>query len=133
MKNSMKKLAMLVMLCIAIPAFAQSAARPKPKDVVPLEAPPPPDIKGDATFDAKTAGKDIAKLDASPDTKVTVKNRGDERIEEYRFKGRHYKTKVTPAKGPAYYLIDTKGDGSFSRVDGPDIKMNVPMWILLEW
>jgi hypothetical protein len=126
----MKKLLCVAMLLVAVPAFAQSTARPKPKDLETVETNVTP---SDAKPAAKEVPKDIAKLDTSPDTKVTTSKRGDERIEEYRFKGKLYKTKVTPARGPAYYLIDTKGDGSFVRVDGPDIKMSVPMWILLEW
>lgn len=126
----MQKNFLIVLLLVVVPAFAQSPARPKPKDLETVETNVTP---SESKAPAKDVSKDIAKLDTSPDTKVTTSKRGDERIEEYRFKGKLYKTKITPARGPAYYLIDTKGDGSFVRVDGPDLKMNVPMWILLEW
>ncbi len=124
----MKKIVMLMLVAFfTLPALAQSVARPKPAGLEPVaDVPPPPEIKADSA-------KEIAKLDTSPDTKVTVTKRGDERIEEFRFKGKHYKSKVTPAKGPSYYLVDPKGDGSFVRHDGPDLKMAVPMWVLLEW
>lgn len=126
----MQKIFLIVLLLMVVPAFAQSTARPKPKDLETVETNVTP---SESKPVAKDTPKDIAKLDTSPDTKVTTSKRGEERIEEYRFKGKLYKTKITPARGPAYYLIDTKGDGSFVRVDGPDLKMNVPMWILLEW
>jgi hypothetical protein len=35
-------------------------------------------------------------------------------IEEYRVAGRLHTVKVTPARGPTYYLIDADGDG---RID----------------
>jgi hypothetical protein len=127
--------AIVLSLCTAASlAHAQSTARPAPKDAIPVDTlPPPPDITTNAGGKGKDAPRDIAKLDASPETKVTTTKRGDDRVEEFRFRGKLYKTKVTPVKGPAYYLVDTKGDGSFVRMDGPDLKMTVPMWILLEW
>ena len=59
--------------------------------------------------------------------------RGTDSIDEYRIGGRLYKQRVQPASGPAYYLIDEKGEGKFTRVDGPDLKTAIPMWVLLTW
>ena len=42
---------------------------------------------------------------------IVIRKSGENVIEEHRINGRLYKVKVTPAIGPAYYLIDTDGDG----------------------
>ena len=108
-----------MIVTFAFSALAQSQPRPRPKDVQPVEdIPLPPDIK-----DA-----DLAK-----DIKVTKRQTGTDTIEEYRIGGRMYKQRVQPAVGPAYFLIDEKGEGKFVRVDGPDLKASVPMWVLLSW
>jgi hypothetical protein len=41
--------------------------------------------------------------------------------------------RVVPAIGPAYWLIDPKGDGSFVRLDSPTPNIAVPMWVILEF
>jgi hypothetical protein len=52
-------------------------------------------------------------------------------IEEYRVGGKLFKIKVTPKIGKPYYLIDERGDGQFSRQDGPDASnMRPPQWVI---
>ena len=65
--------------------------------------------------------------------KVTIVKKGSDTVEEYRLNGKLYKMRVVPAKGPAYFLVDPKGDGNFSRVEGPAPKIAVPTWVLIEW
>lgn len=108
-------------------APAPSKEHPKPKDLQPVDdapalisAPPPPQIKDN---------RDDPTLEA----KVTTVKKGTDTVEEYRVNGKLYKMRVVPASGPAYILVDAKGDGSFARVDGPDLKMAVPTWVLFEW
>lgn len=43
---------------------------------------------------------------------VIIKQRGGERVEEYRINGRLYMIKVIPDKGAEYFLIDSDGNGS---------------------
>jgi len=38
------------------------------------------------------------------------------------------KLKVTPKNGPAYYLVDTTGNGNWMRRDSLDDGVRVPMW-----
>ena len=115
----MRLIAILIITTLALPAFAQSQARPRPKDLQPLEdVPPPPEVKA---------------TDASKELKVTTRQSGTDTIDEYRLGGRLYKQRIQPASGPAYYLIDEKGEGKFIRVDGPEVKISVPMWVLLTW
>ncbi|MFA9439887.1 DUF2782 domain-containing protein [Uliginosibacterium sp. sgz301328] len=64
---------------------------------------------------------------------VTIRDEAEQRVEEFRIKGRLYMIKITPKVGPAYYLIDEKGDGSFTRYDGMDNGMKVPRWVLFKW
>ena len=69
-----------------------------------------------------------------PEPEITITQRGQERVEEYRINNRVYMIKVTPAKGYPYYLIDTTGDGSFdTRRSGLDPKISVPQWVLFHW
>ncbi len=108
----------------AFDAAAQSPERPKPKgtEVVDTVASPAKVKSGQAL------PKDTVRV-----PEVTVRKVGDDTIEEHRVKGKLYKQYVRPAKGPAYTLIDEKGDGKFTRMDGPDLKYAVPMWVLIEW
>ena len=107
---------------LSVPAFAQSQARPRPKDVQVIDnLATPPQVK-----DSKSAKE-------APEPTITTRKEGGVTISEYRVRGKLYQQKVQPDAGPAYYLIDEKGDGKFARVDGPDLKLSVPMWVLLEW
>ena len=45
---------------------------------------------------------------------VHVEPNGDT-IEEWRVNGRLHTVKVTPARGPVYYLIDSDGDGQIDN------------------
>ena len=65
---------------------------------------------------------------------VTIIRRGDAVIEEYRVNGRHYMTKITPAVGPAYYLVDRDGDGRMeSRMSEIYDDFVVPQWVIFSW
>jgi hypothetical protein len=56
------------------------------------------------------------------------------KIEEYRMAGRLYMIKVTPDKGPGYYLVDSDGNGSLdTRKDGLGNHITVPQWVLKRW
>ena len=119
MRTYNRFIVMLTIFAFAFPALAQSQPRPRPKDVQAVEdIPPPPEIK---------------EADPTKDIKVTTRQSGTDTIEEYRIGGRMYKQRVQPAAGPAYFLIDEKGEGKFIRVDGPDLKVSVPMWVLFSW
>ena len=41
--------------------------------------------------------------------------------------------KVTPAVGPAYYLVDRQGDGQFVEVNIDHRPVKPPMWIIHSW
>ncbi len=71
---------------------------------------------------------------ADEDGAVVIQPRPQQPVEEYRINGRLFMIKITPKKGPPYYLIDSDGDGVMdSRQDDLDPNMPVPSWVLLRW
>jgi len=65
---------------------------------------------------------------------VTIIQRGQERVEEFRMNNQIYMVKITPAKGYPYYLIDTTGDGNFdTRRPQLNSKPIIPQWVLMRW
>lgn len=53
-------------------------------------------------------------------------------VEEYRINGQLYMVKVTPRRGPSYYIRDTTGNGRLDRTD--DLNRVRPVYFkLYEW
>lgn len=71
-------------------------------------------------------------VDEAPE--VTIIQRDDATVEEYRVGGQLYMIKVTPKKGIPYYLVDTDGDG---RLDARRSELAedllIPRWTLFRW
>jgi Protein of unknown function (DUF2782) len=67
-----------------------------------------------------------------PDVRIVPKK--DVTIEEYRIRGRLYRIKVIPVKGPPYYLLDQDSDGrmetTMSEIYSDFV---VPSWVLFSW
>jgi hypothetical protein len=105
-------------------AFATWAAEDEPlPELIPIPEQPdiPPPVE---------SGKPM-----EPD--ITIIRREKEIIEEYRINNRLYMVKIKPSIGPAYYLMDTDGDGEMD-VRHNDIQtgantMKVPQWVLFSW
>ncbi len=67
---------------------------------------------------------------------VTIIQKDEGTIQEYRMNGFLYKVKVTPNVGPVYYLVDRNGDGQLEKVNDVQALDNdfvVPQWVLFEW
>ncbi len=65
---------------------------------------------------------------------VTIVQRGENTVEEFRINGRLFKIRITPSSGPPYYLIDTDGDGLLeTRRDNDITDINIPQWVLFSW
>ncbi|MDP2795554.1 MAG: DUF2782 domain-containing protein [Sulfurisoma sp.] len=111
MRRPFRFLLSALLLPVAFAALAQT----RPADLQPLpEAPPPPP----------------GLLDPSLEPQVTIIKRGQDKVEEFRLKGKLYMLKVTPPGGAAYYLIDEKGDGMMTRRESFDSGNRVPMWVI---
>lgn len=115
----MKKLAIACLgltLCCLRPALAEEW----PKDLQPIPDP-----------DATNTTAPAASVDQEPE--ITIRNRGKDKVEEYRRNGRLYMIKITPRIGRPYYLVDPTGDGHFVRREGFDKGLVVPSWVLKTW
>jgi hypothetical protein len=64
---------------------------------------------------------------------VTTRREASATITEYRVRGKLFMMRVQPKNGPAYVLIDHRGDGQFARQDTLDPGVRVPQWVLLEF
>lgn len=68
-----------------------------------------------------------------PEPEVKIIHKKDSIIEEYRINGQIRYIKIIPSKGPAYYMVDTDGDGEvdrrFNDLENPPINQ----WILFQW
>ena len=69
-----------------------------------------------------------------PEPQITIIESENKTIEEYRINGQLYMIKVTPSKGPPYYIVDTDGDGILeSRRNDILPEMMTPQWTLFRW
>ncbi len=84
-----------------------------------LEVPPPP--------------PELLEEKHLPEPQVTIIKRKDATIEEYRVNGRLRYAKITPSKGPAYYMVDTNGDGVLDTRHNDLRNPPVQQWILWQW
>lgn len=111
--------ALVAALALSLAAAAQSTERPKPPTVPLEELPPPPPM---------------ITTKPEPEPQVTERNESEQKVQEYRLKGKLYMMRVTPKNGRGYVLMDNKGDGTFTRQDNTlDQGIRVPQWVLLEF
>jgi len=111
----MRRLSLLAAVCLF--AASGSVLAQARTDLQPLPAVPPPP-------------PEMVPFDAAMEPQVTIKKRENDTVEEYRVNGRLYMMKVTPPHGVSYYLVDDRGDGTFSRKDALDTGVRVPMWVI---
>jgi hypothetical protein len=111
----------LLSASLAAPLAAQEVAEAPASPEAPALEPQPPDIPAPVE-----GGEPL-----EPEVTIIESARGT--VEEYRVGGQLYMVKVTPTRGPAYYLLDTDGDGQLdARSDDPgDASIN--QWVLFRW
>jgi len=65
---------------------------------------------------------------------ITIIRKGKDTIQEFRRNGKLYMVKIQPQIGPAYYMLDTNGDGEMDvKKNDLDENTNINKWILFEW
>ena len=95
------------------------------------EAPPPPPV---VTIPIPDEDDDEDAQSGGPEPEVTIVQRKDAKLEEYRLNGRLYMVKIVPFIGPPYYLVDRDGDGLMeSRINGRGAEPRAPQWTILSW
>jgi len=111
--------ALAAAFALSLAAAAQSTERPKPPTIPLEELPPPPPM---------------ITTKPEPEPQVTTREEEGQTVQEYRLKGKLYMMRVTPKNGPAYVLMDLKGDGTFTRQENAlDNGVRVPQWVLMEF
>lgn len=110
LENIMRPLLPALLLVLALPVYGQQLPALEP-------IPEPPQMP---------AAEDI------DEPEVTIIQRGEDTVTEYRIRGKLYMVKVTPPHGVPYYLIDREGKGQMVREDSPS-KLSVPMWVIGSW
>lgn len=117
MRTNARSLLAALLLAATPPLAAQSGAQPPVLQPVPEPPPPPPGYE----------------LDPALEPQVTILKRGTDTVEEHRIGGKLYMIKVTPARGAPYYLVDHRGDGTFTRHDNLDSAIRPPMWVIIQF
>ena len=106
----MRPISFVAVACLSFGAYAA-----QPEAPAKAEAPPPPPMSADENID---------------EPQVTIIQKADQTIEEYRMSGKLYMIKVTPKHGVPYYLVDDRGDGKFARQESLDSGLRVPRWVI---
>jgi len=64
---------------------------------------------------------------------VTIIKSEEKTVEEYRVDGKLVMVKITPAAGPAYYLLDSDGDGTLDTQEDDPRSASVQQWEIFSW
>ena len=108
-----------IAICLIFFSSASFAGNTNPGGLEPI--PEPPELP-----DPVVTGENI-------EPQVTIIRKDDAVVEEYRVNGHLYMVKVTPAVGPAYYLVDQNGNGELDTRRSSLEDTNIPRWVLLRW
>lgn len=90
-------------------------------------------IKSRIQTPAKNKDKPDEQQQQFPAPELVIRYKEGTRIEEYRVNGQLRYAKITPKLGPAYYLIDTNGDGTFDKRHDQLENPPIQQWLLYSW
>jgi len=108
----------LIFACLVFFAGTLPAEAPSGLKELPAPLPPPERVEHDEELEPE----------------VTIIQREDATVEEYRVNGRLYMVKVTPVVGKPYYFVDRDGDGLMeSRMSDLYNPTRVPQWVIFSW
>lgn len=110
---------MIALLPLLLALAVQDVEAPERTEDVPI----PEKVQADEPADDRAGDP--------PEVTIRVEPSGD-RVEEYRQNGILYMVKVTPERGPPYYLMDTDGNGRMNR-DDRDPRISPVHWTIYEW
>lgn len=111
-----RQISLILILFLPIVAWSEAALEEPP--AVPESPELPPRIQ---------SGEEM-----EPD--ITIIRKGKDTIQEYRRGGHLYMIKVKPQIGPAYYLLDSNGDGRMDvKKNDLDKNTDINQWLLFEW
>lgn len=119
MRPLLSSIVLTVLMAAAVPTAVMAQAD-RPADLQPIPEPPPPPLPLDGG-------------DVTTEPQVTIIQKADERVEEYRMNGKLYMIKVTPSHGVPYYLMDENGGGVMTRYDDLDSGLRVPKWVIFSF
>ncbi|MEX0916199.1 MAG: DUF2782 domain-containing protein [Wenzhouxiangellaceae bacterium] len=112
----------LAALLIAGTVAAQQGREPARED-----APPPPPIR-------EPLPPKVTDPDNQIEPQVRIRREQDRTIEEYvTSSGQVYMVRVQPVGGPAYYMIDTTGDGILNIKHDRFEPVKPVYWKIFEW
>lgn len=115
--------------CVAVLAAAAQPEQTPAPSAAEISAPPATSPGLEPIPDGAPAAPDG---DFEPE--VTIIQRGEDRIEEFRAGGFLYAVRIVPQHGAPYYLVDTDGDGEMdSRRSEFDPNFSIPQWVILRW
>lgn len=101
-----------------------NALAERPDNLQPVPEPPP-------------APDQLQSGEAIPlgEPQISIFQRGNNLIREYRLNGHLYAIKITPENGVPYYLIDADGDGYMEGqfFDNNSERIIAPQWVLHRW
>lgn len=121
--------ASILIAVLAASAMSAMAAEPQKKPANgAAKEPPPVSVPKPPPLPPNYHPSEVAPPDAF-EPEITITTKGTEIHQEYRANGRLYMIKVTPAKGPPYYLIDYEGSGVMRRSEF-DPGVSVPLWVI---
>lgn len=67
-----------------------------------------------------------------PEVTITERDQGE--VQEYRVGGQLYMVKIIPTVGQPYYLIDSDGDGLLEEAPNDlEPKTMLPRWVIFRW
>ena len=94
---------------------------PAAKKSVPIKT---PEVKQD---------KPNEKQKQFPVPELVIRYKDGAKIEEYSVNGQLRYSKITPKVGPAYYLVDSDGDGMFDKRFDHLANPPIQQWLLYSW
>jgi len=111
----MNKTLLALCLLVAVPM----AAMAEDSKLIPLPTPPklPPKVQSGQVLEPE----------------VTIRETKKGKVHRYSVNGQVYMVKVVPQAGPAYYFIDSDGDGRLDARVNSIHNISVPQWVLFSW